>query len=467
MKHSIGKKLLIILGFLGVMLILICFANISALNYIAGFNEAILKDVDTLWKESGQSASQELMDDFTTNGNRIILRIDGTYKFNVALIVVIILLMAAILIIAKKTISNQAKSAGMQMQSMVDDLAANKGDLTKRVTIKSRDEIGQLAAGINNFVTALQKLIVKIRQEAVNMDESIHSTTGRIDKSNQNVMNISAVMEELSASMEEVSVTMGVLNDTSFSNLESISRISREAEEHNNEAKGIKEHALQLKTEADDSRSKVKDSIEGMTNKLEEAVKECNNVSKVVELTENILNIAGQTNLLALNASIEAARAGEAGKGFAVVADEIRNLADECRVTANDIQSISDVVVQAVDGLSKNSYEMMNFVAEDIMKDYDSFVATAVRYANDAENISSTFLDFETKASDMAETIRKMNSGINDVTVTIEECAKGVSQAAEGTTELADAMHEIMQDSEYNRDISERLMEETERFKKI
>lgn len=52
------KKLLIILGFLGVMLILICFANISALNYIAGFNEAILKDVDTLWKESGQSASR-------------------------------------------------------------------------------------------------------------------------------------------------------------------------------------------------------------------------------------------------------------------------------------------------------------------------------------------------------------------------------------------------------------------------
>lgn len=101
---------------------------------------------------------------------------------------------------------------------------------------------------------------------------------------------------------------------------------------------------------------------------------------KINELTNNILNIASQTNLLALNASIEAARAGEAGRGFAVVADEIRNLAENSRDTANDIQNISVLVTEAVRVLSENAEEMLKFVGTDVIKDYDGFVDVVNQY---------------------------------------------------------------------------------------
>ena len=92
--------------------------------------------------------------------------------------------------------------------------------------------------------------------------------------------------------------------------------------------------------------------MNAIRQKLSDAVAESHNVKQINELTGNILSVASQTNLLALNASIEAARAGEAGRGFAVVADEIRILADDSRNTANNIQTVSNLVISAVESLA-------------------------------------------------------------------------------------------------------------------
>ena len=130
-------------------------------------------------------------------------------------------------------------------------------------------------------------------------------------------------------------------------------------------------------------------------------MEERKNVDKINELTGNILDIASQTNLLALNASIEAARAGEAGKGFAVVADEIRNLADNSRDTANDIQNISNMVTGAVDALAGNAEKMIQFISEHVMKDYDGFVDVADQYQNDADEMNLILMDFANKSGGM------------------------------------------------------------------
>lgn len=467
MKYSIGKKLTWILCFLGMVLLLICVANISALNYIKGYNTSILNDMNMLIEKEEGIVPEKILNDFHLNSSKIVTRIDGTFVFDAGLCVLIVLVMAVIMLIARKTIVSEARSAGRQMQEMVEGLAASNGDLTKRVIIRSRDEIGQLADGINNFVSALQSLIVRLKGEARNMDVSISSTAKQIDKSNQHIMEISTVMEELAASMQEVAASMERLTEVSSDNLERIMVIGSSSAEYNARTQKIKEHALLVQKNADSSRSNVTDVVSGLKGQMDGAFEECKNVEKVVELTQNILNIAGQTNLLALNASIEAARAGEAGKGFAVVADEVSKLAAECRDTAGDIQSISDIVVHAVERLSRNSHDVMEFVSGNIIEDYDKFVAVTSDYASDAAAISSTFLEFSTQASGMVDSIRNMNDGIRDVTVTIEECANGISQSSEKTAGLKDAMNLIMEESKGNKQISKRLMMETEKFKKI
>ena len=108
------------------------------------------------------------------------------------------------------------------------------------------------------------------------------------------------------------------------------------------------QNADKLKNNAILNKKNTWEIVTDIIGKLQTTIQESKKVEKVSELTNDILNIASQTNLLALNASIEAARAGEAGKGFAVVADEIRQLAEDSKNTANDIQKINTGVIDAV-----------------------------------------------------------------------------------------------------------------------
>lgn len=109
-------------------------------------------------------------------------------------------------------------------------------------------------------------------------------------------------------------------------------------------------------------------------DKLSVSLEESSKASLISELTKEIMAISSQTDLLSLNASIEAARAGNAGRGFAVVASEIRSLAEQCRSTAERIQTISTMVNQAVQGLSQNAEELLQYIDSSVMQDYKFFL---------------------------------------------------------------------------------------------
>ncbi|MBQ5426249.1 MAG: hypothetical protein IIU31_03665 [Pseudobutyrivibrio sp.] len=184
-------------------------------------------------------------------------------------------------------------------------------------------------------------------------------------------------------------------------------------------------------------------------------------------LTEDILSIAAQTNLLALNASIEAARAGEAGKGFAVVADEIRQLAEHSKETANSIQEISNQVISAVEALADNSNEMLTYVSETVLADYDGFEDVAKQYYQDAEDINIVLDSVNDNTVVLNSTINDMTSEIDHISKVINDCTKGVSEATASTTGILESITTIRDDSETNRDISQRLQDEVSRFTSI
>lgn len=371
------------------------------------------------------------------------------------------------LFVIQQYISGPAKDANWQLNEIIKKIKHSEGDLTERIEIYSQDEIGQLADGINAFIGQLQKVMRKIKENSVAMDEHVRNITSGIMESNENAGNVSGTMQELSASMQEVSATLDELLSGAGRVSEASGAMCGRAEEGTAFVKEMKERAEGVRTMAAGSKENATSMAEDIRKMLSVAIENSRSVEKIQELTVEILNIAGQTNMLALNASIEAARAGEAGRGFAVVAEEIRVLADNSRNTANNIQTISTLVTDAVEDLSKSANEMLHFVDTTVLGDYDEFTEAADRYYADADNMNGTLQEFYRQAQELETVMLQMSEGIHGINRAVEESAGGITEAAQHTGELVDALGVIQNDADGNRKIFGQLQEEVERFKNI
>ena len=243
--------------------------------------------------------------------------------------------------------------------------------------------------------------------------------------------------------------------------------IADDSKAMNDYASTMQERAEQLKQKAVNNQENTSQMIAGIIETLKSAIEESTSVKHVNELTEEILSVSSQTNLLALNASIEAARAGEVGKGFAVVADEIRKLADSTRETANNIQSINAQVTDAVEKLSESANQLVEYIDETIMPDYDSFVKTGEQYRADATYVNSTMDQFEARANSPKEVVIVMKQSVEDISTAIGESAKGIATAAENTNILVENMDKVKAKMETNQQISDKLKAESDRFQGI
>lgn len=365
------------------------------------------------------------------------------------------------------SISKPARNASSHLGKIINKIENNEGDLTERIEAKTKDEVGQLVHGVNSFIEQLQGIMLTIKNESVHMNELVSNITSGINDSNESASNVSATMEELSASMEEVAATLDQITQGTQEVLQSAQGMSGKAENGADFVREMKDRARGVKTMATKSKDTTSQMIVDIRSLLEQAIENSRSVEKINELTGEILNISSQTNLLALNASIEAARAGEAGKGFAVVADEIRVLADNSRNTANNIQEISVLVTQAVEDLSKNADDMLQFIDGTVLLDYDKFVDAANQYDGDADNMDEILREFYESAQNLEPTMSSMTDGIDGINTAVDESAQGVTVAAQSTSQLVDALSMIKTEADSNKEISEQLQDEVKRFKNI
>ncbi len=469
-KGSLGLKINLMLSVMGILFLLSCVLNMAALDIIVDYNNQIQQDVQTM-TEAYQSANMTAITNAKSDMNYILeraqIKVDGTYIFDAILVVLAIVVSLGMAVYARIAIVKPAKKAGQELEVIVDGIAAGHGDLTKRIDIRSNDEIGRLADGINGFVDTLQRLMQKMKEQSNALMDSVGEVAVQIGDSNQNAVSVSAATEELAASMEEVAATLDQITQGSHDILGQVQEMTQGAAEGAENVKDIKNRAQQMQQQTVESKSAAIDMFREVGTSLSEAVQESRSVEKINELTGNILDIASQTNLLALNASIEAARAGDAGRGFAVVAEEIRKLAENSSNIANDIQSISELVTAAVEKLSGHATKMLDFVQTDVIRDYDSFVDIVNQYEKDAEEMRVIFAEFSENAVNIANTMDIMNTGINDISITVEESAKGVSGVAEDAGSLVAAISQIQEESNNNKAISMDLESEVGRFEKV
>lgn len=390
--------------------------------------------------------------------------------YNIARLSSLIFILIAILmsvltfLMCSKEIINPMKYISEKLESMIKDIENNKGDLSDRLNIYGKDEIGIIGKSVNSFVETLQNIMKGITKSSININEIVDNVGKEVTLSDNDARDISASMEELSASMEDVSHSVEGISK----HLSEIGNSTKDLSAGSNSLLTYTDEMEQLAIKVKNNAIKNKNETHNMTmeiiTKLKKAMEESKEVEKIRDLTNDILEIANQTNLLALNASIEAARAGEAGKGFSVVASEISELSDSSRDTATNIQNINNTIIETVNELTNNANELVSFIQQIILPEYDNFVHAGIQYDKEAKHIN----EIVNKFNSMSDELRKQTDSAKEYSKSISnvvlESSQGIHNAAFNTEKLSKQISNISVHILSNKEVANSLSKEAERF---
>ena len=426
---------------------------------VSDSSTAIQKDIEVLSTHANDTASE-------ARERLASVYISSLVSNGIVIIISVILIIVAIYCVMKYVIK-PIIATNKDIRDIIDGIDNGEGDLTKRVRVISNDEIADLGNGINLFMDKLQDILKLIIENTNYMENVVAEVDGSVVKSNDSASDLSAMTEELSATMQDVGLSVNTINDNADDILKDVEIIATKSDNINQFSKEMKANAEKIESDARYNMVQTGEKVGNILDVLNKAIEDSKSVDQVNNLTNDILNISSQTNLLALNASIEAARAGEAGKGFAVVADEIRQLADSSRETANKIQSIISVVVAAVNNLSDNANNLVSYLQQTILPEFQTFVDGGVKYKENASYIENAMDEFVEKTDVLKKNMDEIAHSINTITTVVDDGAAGVNNAAISTQDLVEDIVNISNKMIENKGIAQNLKNSTNIFAKF
>lgn len=426
---------------------------------VSDSSTAIQKDIEVLSTHANDTAS-EARERLTS------VYASSLVSNGIVIIISVILIIVAIYCVMKYVIK-PIIATNKDIRDIIDGIDNGEGDLTKRVRVISNDEIADLGNDINLFMDKLQEILKLIIENTNYMENVVAEVDGSVVKSNDSASDLSAMTEELSATMQDVGLSVNTINDNADNILKDVEIIATKSDDINQFSKEMKANAEKIESDARYNMVQTGEKVGNILDVLNKAIEDSKSVDQVNNLTNDILNISSQTNLLALNASIEAARAGEAGKGFAVVADEIRQLADSSRETANKIQSINSVVVAAVNNLSDNANNLVSYLQQTILPEFQTFVDGGVKYKENASYIENAMDEFVEKTDVLKKNMDEIAHSINTITTVVDDGAAGVNNAAISTQDLVEDIVNISNKMIENKGIAQNLKNSTNIFAKF
>lgn len=312
------------------------------------------------------------------------------------------------------------------------DIAEGEGDLTLRLNLERRDELGQLAGHVNRFMERLQHLVGDIRSTT----ESVATSTGEMVQASASSRQ---AVDDQSLSINMVVVAVNELTAA----IHEVAQNTNETADNAKQANATTEAGRERLNRAVDRVNDLSEYLENASHNMQKLEEDARNVTSVIEV---IRGVAEQTNLLALNAAIEAARAGEQGRGFAVVADEVRTLASRTQQSTEDIRSmltrLQGGVQEAVDAMAasremtaeavESAGEAGNALAE-ISVAVQRITEMAIQIATAAEEQSAVTADID---KNMVE--------IHDLATRTSEDAAVTTSASEHLSSLATRLQEMV-----------------------
>lgn len=352
-----------------------------------------------------------------------------------------------------------------KVNGKIDELVQNGGDLTQTIDVHSGDEMEHLADSVNELLHHIRDIMMNISRNSLELNESSGTVLNNLTKADENIMDVSATMEEMSTAMEQSAASLCQISTDVSDMYERIERISGKAVEGDDSTKEIKEKAKAIYDNASDEQKRANDIVSEMAVRMNEKIERSKTVGEIDVLTENIIGITRQTNLLALNAGIEAARAGEAGRGFAVVADEISKLADDSAQSAAQIREVSSGVIEAVEELSLEAERMLDFIEKDAMEGYRKLLGISTDYNRDADDMHVLMDNFSGDSSELKNIVGSIRQSIEAVSTAVGESARGITSIAEQIALLSENVSDIQGIAGDNKQIAVSLNNEVDKFK--
>ncbi len=363
---------------------------------------------------------------------QLITALDQENHSSLAAMLLIGLLIAMIGLAALWLISRRITRPLRDMVAMLDDIGQGEGDLTQRLNIDSRNELGQIAAGFNAFLARLQSMIGEVVGSVQQVSDASEHTADIAIRTDKGVQTQLAEIEQVATAVHQMTATAQDVARNASQAAEAASNADRAA----NQGRHIVQDTGSTITELAGEIGRAVDVVQALARDSE-------NIDAILV---TIRSIAEQTNLLALNAAIEAARAGEQGRGFAVVADEVRNLAQKTQQATGEIQQMiqqlqngtRDVVAVMEQSQSRtlHSVEQASAAAEALQA-----ITQAVSLINDMNNQIASAAE---EQSAVAEDINRNVSNIGEVAQQVAGGAEEASQASAGLTRLAEQQRRLI-----------------------
>ncbi len=346
--------------------------------------------------------------------------------------------------------------------SMLKDISEGEGDLTKRLKVKTDDEISQMVKYFNQFLVNLNQMMGNIKEVSQKANLVSNDLSATSEESSAALSQMNANIQDLTGKIQlldkEVGQSYQSANEVKDFITHVVNQISSQATAIEESSASTEEMLASIKNIAKVSESKLEiaNKLEGTAHDGEAEMKNtmamihevANSANVIMEMIDVINNIAEQTNLLAMNAAIEAAHAGDAGKGFAVVADEIRKLAETSGRNANEIsKSLKEVInyikiseestsktedlflniVQGTKDVANSMLEMkaateeLSLGSEQIMKALGSLITIS-------EDVKSSSGEMDTKISKISQSMQNLSSISNQSNSEMQEVAHGISE---------------------------------------
>jgi methyl-accepting chemotaxis protein len=344
------------------------------------------------------------------------------------------------------------------------EIAQGGGDLTQKIILKSKDEIGDTARAFNVFVEGIRNLVQSVKNHSQRLFRESEQLTASMREVKAMSTDVSSTIQQLAKGVEDQALKIAEVHRL----MTEMDATTHEIEKRALETFRVAEQTTEMVrtggvlTKTTLSRmSNLNETILSNSKMIHQLGEKNRQIVKVIDL---ISGIAAQTNLLSLNAAIEAARAGEQGKGFAIVAEQVRKLAEESSVASAEIskivESIQKETLEAVASMeqgAREAYESQSGLNQ-MRVGLDETVRKVEELAGASQKIVA-LLELQTKR------YGQMVLGIQDINAVAEESAASTQEVAASTEEQVSSMEQVNKSARELKEMADQLKSNVEKFK--